>query len=182
MLNEVEVTDGGPHAPYTQIMRDKLRQSLLGPLAALLMIALMPGCDGNSPTASTLPEGDVPYEVLFSSQESGITDFRRAVIRVDADLQTLWTELGTRAEVPMIDFNFDMVIAVASGEQPNGCYTIEVTGAVSDGTDLTVTVTEQTPTAVCACTDVVVNPVEVIRLPRANGVTFNNLTVATCAS
>lgn len=172
----------GLQAPYTELMRDTRKHSLLGPFVALSMILLMPGCDGSSPTATTLPEGDIPWETLFTSQESGITDFRRAVVRVDADLQTLWTELRTTTEVPVVDFNVDMVVVVASGEQPEACNSIEVTAVVSDGTDLTVAVSEETPTATCMCAQMLVQPVEVIRVTRANQVFFDNLTVATCAT
>ncbi|MDH3402220.1 MAG: protease complex subunit PrcB family protein [Acidobacteriota bacterium] len=162
-------------------MRDprKLRRPTLLALAAILLI---PACDGKSPTAPTLPEGDVPWETLFQSQESGITEFRRDVIRVQSGLEALWNELGTRSELPIVDFNVDMVLVAASGEQPNSCYDIEVTAARSDGTDLTVTVTERTPTTICVCPPVVVQPVEVIKVPRADEVFFTNITLASCAT
>lgn len=155
-------------------------------LLTLTTVVLLPGCDSKSPTAPTLPEGPVTPVQLLAAQMSGLTMQEREVVRTETVFQEIWDEIMSVSQqptaLPTVDFNANMVLVVASGEQPNGCYSIAVTEASADGTDLSVTVTETGPTADCLCTTIVVQPVEVVQVPRADEVFFTNLTVTACAS
>jgi hypothetical protein len=160
----------------------------LGPflLLALSIALILPGCDNKSPTAPALPEGPVEPVPLYASQTSGLIDSQRSVVRTEASFQETWDEIfvdnPAPEPLPTVDFNVNMVLVVASGVQPDGCYSIAITDAFSDGTDLNVTVTETGPTAACMCTQVEVQPVEVVQVPRADEVFFVNINESVCAS
>ncbi|MCZ6725994.1 MAG: protease complex subunit PrcB family protein [Acidobacteria bacterium] len=149
-------------------------------------IALAPGCDGDSPAAPTLPEGEVVPVEIYAAQNSGLSMQEQRLVRTqaafDALLEDIFGDDGVADGVVPPDFNIDMVLAVASGEKPDACYSIEISEASADGTDLTVTVTETEPTADCACAAVLVQPVLVVHVPRADAVRFFVTTSFTCAS
>jgi len=151
---------------------------------ALAAITLFPSCDGESPAAPSLPDGDVTPFTLHAAPTSGLTMSQRVVVRTEAELATIWEQIFSDVampdEIPVVDFNRDMVLVVASGEKPESCNTIEITSAFGDGTDLTATVTETGPSAGCDCAATLSQPVEVARVPRANEVNFLELLATSC--
>ncbi len=151
---------------------------------SLLLAVTLPACDGDSPTNPTLPEGPVTWTELLSRAQSSLEAQTRQVVRTPAAFQTAWDEILEDTPMPdplpLVDFETDMVLVVGSGEQTTECHEIAITDAVSDGTDITVTVTETGPTTVCVCDDLDASPVEVVRLPRADVVTFVNINVEVC--
>lgn len=161
-----------------------MRRPLVPTLALLLALSIA-ACDSDSPVAPNLPDGPVSWETLFEALNSFYTESTRQVVRTEATFETAWEDavgdLMPAPDRPTVDFQRNMVLVVALGEQPEGCYDIEVTDAFGDGTDLTVTVTETEPTAGCGgCAQVVVQPVEVIRVPRADQVNFRTVTSMSC--
>jgi hypothetical protein len=156
------------------------------PALSLTLLLTLPlaACDSDSPTAPELPDGPVTWETLYAADISGLTDSTRQVVRIDSTFESVWEDVAGSTmpppELPTVDFQRDMVLVVALGEQPESCYAIEVTDAFGDGTDLTVTVTESRPTAACNCLQVVVQPVEVVKVPRADQVDFRTVTAPSC--
>jgi len=171
---------------YSAVMRTSKLRSVSILLLAITTSGLLPGCDNDSPTAPTLPEGPVVPVQLYAAQLSGLETQQRQVIRQEAQFEEVWEEIFVDdpmpLELPTVDFSVNMVLVVASGAQPNGCYSIAIDNASADGTDLTVTVTETGPTPVCMCTLEEVQPVEVVQVPRADEVFFTNINVTTCSS
>ena len=151
---------------------------------AVLATALLPSCDGDSPVAPALPDGPVAPTSLYESSTSGLSTSERLVIRTVSELDSIWTEIfsdvATPDPVPTPDFNRDMVLVVASGEQPEACYRIKVTSAFGDGIDLTATVTEFEPTADCVCEPTPSQPVAVVSVPRSDEVNFTDVTTTEC--
>lgn len=166
-------------------MNSPIRRGLLV-LAALLFALTAPGCDSDSPTAPLLTEGDVTPVELYASSTSGLDQSERRVVRTEAAYDELAMDIfddDPDAEaLPMVDFTRFMVLAVASGEQPEACHSIAVTGATSDGTDLDVTVTETGPTADCMCAASLAQPVQVVSVPRADEISFRTVTATDCAA
>lgn len=162
-------------------MRRLLALSLT--LAALFTIA---ACDSDAPTAPTLPDGPVTLNSLFKSQFSDIEMFERTEIRDQDSFDAAWIRaLGSDPAPPPkppVDFGQDMVLLVASGAEDNDCFSIAITSAAADGTDLTVTVTETGPDADCSCANIIVQPVELVQVPRADRVDFDNINAFACAS
>lgn len=159
---------------------------LAASLIALLAVVSSPGCDGKSPTTPTLPNGEVTPRFLYAASSSGLTDSERRIVRTQAAYEELQAEIFANEpmaeELDEVDFNRNMVLAVASGEQPVACHTISITSASGDGIDLTVTVTETGPTAECLCAAMVSQPVEVVEVPRADEVNFFTATATACPS
>lgn len=152
-------------------------------LAIVFSLVALPGCDSKSPTAPILPEGEVIPVQLYVASTSGITEPERRVVRTDAAYDQLQLDIfgGPPTEpLPIVDFNRNMVLAVASGEQPLACYSIGITFAESDGTDLSVTVTETGPAVGCSCATVLSQPVEVVEVPRADDVSFSTEAGTAC--
>jgi hypothetical protein len=153
-------------------------------LVALLLVLCVAACTSDPPTAPTLTEGEIMPEELYSSSNSGITESTRRVVRQQTAFEALWDDVfsdgSTPPDQPVVDFNRDMVIAVAAGEQMESCHAIEITRATSDGTDLSVTVTETGPPAGCDCDPTMVQPVLIVSTPRADQVFFREATVTAC--
>jgi PrcB C-terminal len=154
---------------------------------ALLLSLPVAACNGSSPTVPTLPNGPITLgPPLYAAQNSGITESTRQVVRVQSTFEMVWADVvGAQMPVPPlpdVDFQRDMVLVVGLGTQPDGCYAIAVTDAFGDGIDLTVTVTETGPTPTCTCALGLVQPVEVIEVPRADQVHFRTATATDCPS
>jgi hypothetical protein len=158
----------------------RLESLLVGLLLALTAAA----CTSDPPTAPSLPEGEVTPVGLYSAANSGLIMAERRVVRQQTELDKLWDDIfsdgSTPADMPVIDFTQTIVLAVAKGEQPESCHTIAITLATSDGSDLTVTVTETGPPTGCGCDPTKVQPVEVVSVPRADHVFFHEATVSAC--
>lgn len=165
-----------------------MRPTSLRPCAALvfllLVLPLAPGCDSKSPTAPTLPDGDVVPFVLYMATNSGLLTQERRIVRQVFEYEELKEDIfgDMPPEEPLadVDFDRDMVLAIASGEQPEFCHSIGITAATADGTDLTVTITETGPPVGCACEAEPSQPVQVVRVPRADEVIFNTVTATAC--
>ena len=153
-------------------------------LVAILVLSSTPGCDSKSPTAPTLPQGPVEPAVLYMATNSGLLLQERRIVRqkseYDALQEDIFGDMPPMEPLQDVDFDRDMVLAVASGEQPVLCHSIGITAASSDGTDLTVTVTETGPPVGCSCTDEPSQPVQVVRVPRADEVIFNTVSATAC--
>ena len=150
---------------------------------ALIVLGSSPGCDSDSPTAPTLPEGEVTPTVLYTATSSRLVDPERRVVRTEAAYLELQDDIfgdGPAEEFPEVNFIQDMVLAVASGEQPEACNSIGITFASADGTDLSVTVTETGPATGCACAAVLTQPVQVVSVPRADEVFFTTVIATAC--
>lgn len=155
-------------------------------LAALLVAATaaLPACDSDSPTNPPLMEGPVAWTVLLNNVQSALEAQTREVVRTDAALEASWdailADTPNPDPLPLVDFTSEIVLVVGSGPQLSDCHSITVTSAVSDGADLEVTVTETGPTNDCACNDDESSPVEVVRIPRADQVSFVNVNRTVC--
>lgn len=134
-----------------------------------LLVVLLPvlACDDGSPTA---PAGTpLVVETLAQAQSSGFSAPRRSLVRSQGELAQLWQTLhaGQRPvpAVPVVDFARETAVLVAVGERINGCYGVEVSraGLTRDGV-VHLEVTETVPGPSCGCTQVLTQPVHLIKL------------------
>ncbi len=98
---------------------------------------------------------------------TGIGESRRLVIRDANGWAQFWSELGV-GDRPSVDFNRDVVVAVAAGQRPTGGYEIVVDRVTQSEGQLTVEVVERTPGPNCITTASLTQPVDVVVVPAAD--------------
>lgn len=98
---------------------------------------------------------------------TGIGESRRLVIRDANAWAQFWSELGV-GERPSVDFNHDVVVAVAAGQRPTGGYEIAIDRVNQSDGQLTVEVVERTPGPNCMTTASLTQPVDVVVVPAAD--------------
>ena len=98
---------------------------------------------------------------------TGIGESRRLVIRDANAWAQFWSELGV-GDRPSVDFNHDVVVAVAAGQRPTGGYEIAIDQVTHSDGQLTVEVVERTPGPNCMTTASLTQPVDVVVVPAAD--------------
>lgn len=131
--------------------------------------------DTASAAAAPSEQGYSPYgnnrtlEIRRIGQwtRTGIGESRRLVIRDANGWAQFWSELGV-GEQPSVDFNHDVVVAVAAGQRPTGGYEIAIDRVTQSDGQLTVEVVERTPGPNCVTTASLTQPVDVVVVPAAD--------------
>ncbi len=145
--------------------------------------ALLAACAAAAPRDA----GDAghPFETLVAEIHSGLAEPRREVVRDAAGWSRLWADIhaGTTPAPPLptVDFDRDMLIAVASGTRPSGGFSIKVRSVATRGGRLEVVVLETCPAADAVVTTELTQPVEVVRLTkRTEPVAFQEARAGPC--
>jgi hypothetical protein len=89
------------------------------------------------------------------------------VIRDANAWDQFWSELGV-GDRPAIDFNRNVVVAVAAGQRPTGGHEIAVDRVTQTEGELIVDVVETTPGPNCITTASLTQPVDVVVVPNTN--------------
>lgn len=134
---------------------------------------------------------ELAFETL--SQKTNVAHVQKKdyVIRTQAEWEKLWKEMhraeaqpedsGRKLpELPKVDFNKHMVIAVFQGAQPSGGYGIEITKVVRENGKLEVLVAEHKPGKDCFTTQVITYPHHLVVVDKSAGrvrFTLRSLTV-----
>ncbi len=137
--------------------------------------AVAPTPDTVSAAAAPSEQGYAPYgnnrtlDIRRIGQwtRTGIGESRRLVIRDANGWAQFWSELGV-GDRPAVDFNRDVVIAVAAGQRPTGGYEIVIDRVTQSDGQLTVEVVERTPGPNCMTTASLTQPVDVVVVPAAD--------------
>jgi hypothetical protein len=95
---------------------------------------------------------------------TGIEQPRRQVFQDANAWAQFWSELGV-GDRPELDFTHELVIAVASGQQRSGGFSIAVERVTQQEGDLTIQVVETSPGPNCVTTSELTQPVEVVTVP-----------------
>ncbi len=133
------------------------------------------GPDTASAAAASSEQGYAPYgnnrtldlRRIGQWTRTGIGESRRLVIRDANGWAQFWSELGV-GDRPSVDFNRDVVVAVAAGQRPTGGYEIVVDRVTQSEGQLTVEVVERTPGPNCMTTASLTQPVDVVVVPAAD--------------
>jgi hypothetical protein len=136
--------------------------------------AVAPPTDTASAAGAPPEQGYAPYgndrtlELRRIGQwtRTGIGESRRLVLRDVNGWDQFWSELGV-GERPFVDFNRDVVVAVAAGQRPTGGYEIMIDRVTQSNGQLTVEVLERTPGPNCMTTASLTQPVDVVVVPAA---------------
>ena len=104
---------------------------------------------------------------------SGLKEPARLVIRDAEAWASLWATvhegMWPQPALPTIDFGTEMVVAAALGTRPTGGYAIRIAEATQTAAGLTVSVEAWSPGEECGVTAAITAPVDLVRLPRAEG-------------
>jgi hypothetical protein len=96
---------------------------------------------------------------------TGIAEPLRAIIRDPNAWAQFWSRLGL-GDRPDVDFANELVIAVASGQERTGGFTIGVDRVTQHEGELTVQVVETSPGPNCMTTSELTQPVDIVAIPR----------------
>jgi hypothetical protein len=137
--------------------------------------AAVPQSDTAAAAAAPSEQGYAPYgnnrtlDIRRIGQwtRTGIGESRRLVIRDANGWNQFWSELGV-GERPSVDFNRDVVIAVAAGQRPTGGYEIVIDRVTQTDGQLTVEVVERTPGPNCVTSASLTQPVDVVVVPAVD--------------
>jgi hypothetical protein len=116
---------------------------------------------------SSADSSDIPLHRLGQWSHTEIYQPRRDVF-TDADA---WSKFRSRlggADLPDVDFSKETVIAVASGQQRTGGFSIAVDRVTRQEGQLTIQVVETSPGPKCITTSELTQPVAVVTIPVTN--------------
>ncbi len=147
----------------------------LAPTPAPEQAPAAPPADTASAAGAPSEQGYAPYgnnrtlDIRRIGQwtRTGISESRRLVLRDANAWGQFWSELGV-GDRPSVDFNHDVVVAVAAGQRPTGGYEIAIDRVTQSNGGLTVEVVERTPGPNCMTTASLTQPVDVVVVPAAD--------------
>jgi hypothetical protein len=96
---------------------------------------------------------------------TGVAEPLRAIIRDPNAWAQFWSRLGL-GDRPEVDFSKELLIAVASGQQRTGGFSITVDRVTNHEGELMVQVLETSPGPNCMTTSELTQPVDVVAIPR----------------
>jgi hypothetical protein len=130
--------------------------------------AFATACASAGPSSGS--DAEQRIQTVVSDTHSGLAAARREVIRDAASWSRLWAEIHAgrtpAPERPAVDFEREMLIAVATGTRPSGGFSIQVTGVTTRGDTLEVAVLERCPESDAIVTLALTQPVEVVRVAK----------------
>lgn len=113
------------------------------------------------------------YTRLYSAWNSGYLEPVQQVLKTAAELAAAWRAIhgGSQGEpVPKVDFSRQMVVLLALGQRPTGGYSLKFDGTSSSGIGVVVSYTITVPGPGCMTAQVLSSPVELVAVPRMDGV------------
>jgi hypothetical protein len=132
----------------------------------------LPNCSANQ-----CPE-DIPYAELAAGQDGSYTNSRSfMVVKTAEAFETLWTENDELGDLPSVDFEKQMVVAVFYGETDSSGYNIHVVAIEDHGNELVVDLVLSTPANFdhCQHLTVVTRPYQFVALTRSeNNIQFRS--------
>jgi hypothetical protein len=156
--------------------RENSPKALIFALATVAGIAVLglQACTNGSPTAlrKTTESAVMPLTMLFESQQSGVQEMLRLVVRDQATWATVWAELEgsatNSAPTPRIDFSKEIVLVATLGTKPTGGYTISLGPSYQTDQEVTAYVQKEVPGRKCGAAEMVTHPFSVASLTRTS--------------
>lgn len=122
------------------------------------------------------PEQREPVAMTAVAEDafSGIHDARNVVVRDAAAWASLWAAHSSgrspAPEVPRVDFNTHMLVAVFAGQSGNGCRQVRIDKVSSGSGKLVVSFEERDLATFAICTQAASSPMAVAAIPRSDAV------------
>ena len=145
---------------------------------------IISGCDSKDPTAkNSAPDENTGQQQASKNDVSIIKDWKGSnsaaqrpgndIIRTNVQLKAAWAlafgNQEPQPDLPQVDFEKQMLIAVFMGQKNTGGHSIEMTGIEESAGDLTVHVAEQSPKPDDVTTQAITSPFHVVLIPRFSG-------------
>lgn len=122
------------------------------------------------------PEQREPVAMTAVAEDafSGIHDARNVVVRDAAAWASLWAAHSSgrspAPEMPRVDFNTHMLVAVFAGQSGNGCRQVRIDKVSSGSGKLVVSFEERDLATFAICTQAASSPMAVAAIPRSDAV------------
>jgi hypothetical protein len=158
---QLKCSDAAQRALFETIVNNLDKPDLgLGAAHKVEMLAFLP------------KEGPVAFEKLAIETFSGLQNAETLVVRDQDGLQKLWNgayQNRTPApDMPKVDFERKMVLAVAGGMLPNSCYGLALDKVAASGEALVVHYRITTPPEDAVCLQAISSPVAMIVVDRVD--------------
>lgn len=149
---------------------------LRAPLVFVGVLLLLGGCDSVSTTpddggnfdteveTQTMKADAVNLDQIDRGQYGNIVDGTQAVLRNEGDFASFWADLhadrSTTPDVPSVDFEQQIVVAIVLGERSTGGYSVGIDQVMADEEqgEMRVEFTETVPGDTCAVTQALTSP------------------------
>lgn len=131
--------------------------------------------------SATEPGPFEPLPITRISQPgfSGLDTSQRLVIRTASGWQEAWSVLWRRVletpPLPPVDFSREVVIIAAAGTKPTSGHFITIEAATANRVEAILTVKTIAPGNGCVVLQVLTQPVEAVRIPARDRITFEEL-------
>ncbi len=112
------------------------------------------------------------FSTLDRGSQSGVRERKFVVIKNENDWKALWISHASLSmppkAMPPVDFQTEMIVAVFSGEEPTGGYSIEITAIREDSTKhaLEVVVHESKPPPGVMVIQALTQPYHIVKLKQ----------------
>lgn len=107
---------------------------------------------------------------LAKTANSQIRELRQTVVRDQTTWKNLWQEhTGSDADLPTVNFEEDMVLALFMGEKPTGGYSLAIQEMLTEGNGLKVIYQEIKPAADAMVIQVLTAPALMVAVPKMSG-------------
>ena len=122
-------------------------------------------------SAGTVPAKAIGIEREWRGSSSGYTESTQLVVRTEARWADVWAKLHQRRlprpELPPIDFEREMALAVCMGERPSGGYAIQILDVLRAEETIVVQVEETEPSPESLQTMALTQPYHVVVVKRS---------------
>jgi len=138
---------------------------------SLSAFLLFSGCNKNNSTPEIISEQKINFTIIDQGTNSGLTVKQNYVILNNNDWQNFWQQLKANylpiPAMPEIDFNQEMIIAVAMGQKSTGGYTITIKDINKSADALTV-ISQNTSANGGITTQALTQPYCVVKINKIN--------------
>jgi hypothetical protein len=107
--------------------------------------------------------------VLEGGAQSFIDSPRTVVARTQSEWEALWKVHAPSRDIPKVDFEREMVVAVFGGSRNTAGYSVQVVGTEEQGSVLVVRYRETTPRPAAILAQVVTFPHQIVAIPKYGG-------------
>jgi hypothetical protein len=107
--------------------------------------------------------------VLEGGAQSFIDSPRTVVAKTQPEWEALWKIHAPSREMPKVDFEREMVVAVFAGSRNTAGYSLQIVGAEEQGDALVVRYRETAPRPAAILAQVVTFPHQIVAIPRYAG-------------
>lgn len=139
-------------------------------LTLIITAFLQFSCQNSKNVNTTLTP--VNYSEIKAGNNSDYNEFTSIKITSTKELTVVWNRFYSKYDrkppVPNIDFETEMLIAVALGERNSGGFTIHITKVLESDKVIFITAEETKPGNSCASPSVMIYPFQLILVPKSD--------------